>query len=151
DARSYGIRLALDDVKGITDDEVERIVSGRPFRSLVDFWHRAAVSRPVVERLVVAGAFDSLYSIGSSVPVRRRDRVTRRDLLLQVAALGRWNAMPTGRAQSRTSSGSAGPDVQLSFDLGPGDNAAPVLSGLPEMTGAERIRAELEVLGLDAS
>jgi error-prone DNA polymerase len=151
DARSYGIRLALDDVKGITDDEVERIVSGRPFRSLVDFWHRAAVARPVVERLVVAGGFDSLYSIGAAVPVRRRDRVTRRDLLLQVADLGRWNAMPTGRAQSRTSSGSAGPDVQLSFDLGPGDNTAPVLSGLPEMTGAEQIRAELDVLGLDAS
>lgn len=160
DARNYGIRLALDDVKGITDDEVDRIIHGRPFRSLVDFWHRAAVARPVVERLVVAGAFDSLYSIGSAVPVRRRDRVTRRDLLLQVADLGRWQAMPTGRAQSRAKSASragssAGPattpDVQLTFDLGPGDDTLPVLSGLPEMTGAEQIRAELDVLGLDAS
>jgi error-prone DNA polymerase len=147
DARSYGIRLALADVKGITDAEVERIVAGRPFRSVADFWHRAAVSRPVAERLVVAGAFDSLYAIGSPIPVRRKSRVTRRDLLLQVAELSRWHAMPT------VSRLSANPttDVQLTLDLGPGDDTAPMHSGLPEMTGAERVRAELDVLGLDAS
>ena len=41
-------------------------------------------------------------------------------------------------------------DAQLTLDLGdaPGEVAA---SGLPEMTDAERVRAELEVLGLDAS
>jgi error-prone DNA polymerase len=41
-------------------------------------------------------------------------------------------------------------DVQLALDLGdaPGEVAS---SGLPEMTDAERVRAELEVLGLDAS
>ncbi|HYY10357.1 MAG TPA: DNA polymerase III subunit alpha, partial [Kineosporiaceae bacterium] len=71
DGRPYGIRLALADVKGITDAEVERIVAGRPYHSLADFWHRAGVSRPVVERLVVAGAFDTLYGLGSPVPVRR--------------------------------------------------------------------------------
>jgi error-prone DNA polymerase len=40
--------------------------------------------------------------------------------------------------------------VQLAFDLGD----APVdgeVSGLPEMTDSERVRAELEILGLDAS
>ena len=31
DGRPYGIRLALADVKGITDAEVERIVAGRPY------------------------------------------------------------------------------------------------------------------------
>jgi error-prone DNA polymerase len=147
DARSYGIRLALADVKGITDAEIERIVSGRPYASLADFWHRAAVSRPVAERLVVAGGFDSLYAIGAPIPVRRRQRVTRRDLLLQVADLGRWQAMPPAR-QTRTTTSS---DVQLTLDLGPGDDASPPPSGLPEMTGAERVRAELDVLGLDVS
>ncbi|MGZ4633031.1 MAG: OB-fold nucleic acid binding domain-containing protein, partial [Actinomycetes bacterium] len=40
--------------------------------------------------------------------------------------------------------------VQLALDLG--DEPADVLpSGLPEMSGAERVRAELEVLGLDVS
>src|SRR6185503_13196982 len=84
-----GIRLALAEVKGINDGEVERIVAARPFPSLTDFWHRARVSRPVVERLVLAGGFDAVYGIGSPVGVRRRGRVTRRDLLLQVADLDR--------------------------------------------------------------
>ncbi|MDP9498261.1 MAG: DNA polymerase III subunit alpha, partial [Actinomycetota bacterium] len=90
DGRGYGIRIGLDDVKGISAAEVSRVVGGRPYASLSDFWHRAQVSRPVVERLVVAGAFDSLYGLGSPVPGRRRGQVTRRDLLLQVAELDRW-------------------------------------------------------------
>ena len=85
-----GIRLALAEVKGINDGEVERIVAARPFHSLTDFWHRARVSRPVVERLVLAGGFDAVYGIDlPSTGVHRRSRVTRRDLLLQVAELDR--------------------------------------------------------------
>src|SRR6478672_392821 len=89
DGRAYGIRLALSEVKGISEGEVDRIVAARPYHSLTDFWHRARVSRPVVERLVLAGGFDSVYGIGSPIGVRRRGRVTRRDLLLQVADLDR--------------------------------------------------------------
>ena len=87
---AYGIRLALDEVKGISGGEVNRIVAARPYHSLTDFWHRAAVSRPIVERLVLAGGFDLIYQIGSGssgAGVRRRGVVTRRDLLLQVAEL----------------------------------------------------------------
>jgi error-prone DNA polymerase len=182
DGRAYGIRLALADVKGITDAEVERIVAGRPYHSLADFWHRAGVSRPVVERLVVAGGFDTLYGLGSPAPVRRRGRVTRRDLLLQVAELDRWTrAAMRGRtprgagrpASAATPAGGHGADavreaaarqsqapraatpaqvqpVQLALDLGDvPDETVP--AGLAEMTSAERVRAELEVLGLDAS
>ncbi|MFC4786657.1 DNA polymerase III subunit alpha, partial [Nocardioides sp. MAHUQ-72] len=89
--KAYGIRLALAEVKGINEGEVERIVAARPYPSLTDFWHRARVSRPIVERLVLAGGFDPTYGIGSPQPgeVRRRGRVTRRDLLLQVAELDR--------------------------------------------------------------
>ncbi|MDQ6874029.1 MAG: DNA polymerase III subunit alpha, partial [Actinomycetota bacterium] len=93
DAREYGIRLSLADVKGICAAEIARIVAGRPYHSLADFWHRAAVSRPIVERLVVAGGFDSLYGIGtasSRLPGRRRGQITRRDLLLQAAELDQW-------------------------------------------------------------
>jgi error-prone DNA polymerase len=187
DGSAYGIRLSLADVKGINAAEVERVVAGRPYGSLSDFWHRARVARPVVERLVVAGAFDSLYGIGLSSPVRRRGRVTRRDLLLQVADLDRHTrattraakaSAPRGRRTMPLSVDPSGPvvsastdtvaaarrqaqgpatataaadlDVQLALDLGdaPGEVAS---SGLPEMTDAERVRAELEVLGLDAS
>ena len=50
-------------------------MAGRPYGSLADFWHRAGVSRPVVERLVLAGAFDALYGIGvASSPGRPAGR-----------------------------------------------------------------------------
>jgi len=215
DGRAWGIRLALDEVKGISDAEADRIVAARPYHSLTDFWHRAHVSRPIVERLVLAGGLDSLYGIGQVSAVRRRDKVTRRDLLLQVAELDRFarsldrtsrgrglatrrrtparatdlrttdvaaervaaaaernstdprlreEAAPTERhaladagvwakasAQSRAS---ATPppvrSVQLALDLGdqPGEGE---VSGLPELDDEERMKAELEILGLDAS
>src|SRR6185437_8126911 len=106
DARAYGIRMALSEGKGISSAEVESIVAGRPYGSLSDFWHRARASRPIVERLVLAGGFDSLYGIGLAAPVRRRGRITRRDLLLQVTELDRWSravARSAGR-KSRSSS-----------------------------------------------
>ena len=184
DGRAYGIRMALADVKGITQAEIERVVAGRPYASLSDFWHRAAVSRPIAERLVVAGGFDSLYGIGGPVSLRRRGQLTRRDLLLQIAELDawtravargarsrrtgrsstgrRWGPAPTAAARPvRTSS--PGPpgsrarprrpppvDVQLTLDLGDAPAETPG-AGLPEMTVGERVRAELEVLGLDVT
>src|SRR4029453_15311532 len=112
DPSRHGIRLALADVKGISDDEVARVVAGQPYRSLTDFWHRASVSRPVVERLVLAGGFDSLYGFGvrdreAGRPTHRRKQVTRRDLLLQIGDLDR------GRRRGARAS-SIG---QLSLDL----------------------------------
>ncbi len=210
--RGYGIRLSLAEVKGISDAEVARIVAARPYHSLTDLWQRARPSRPVAERLVLAGGLDTLYSIGSPVSVRRRSTVTRRDLLLQVAELDRWSRatdkavraasssqsksrariaasrsteLPTTRQspQLRESAGRhAGHDlnlpaiagneedprllaaaqsqaglpvepvsaVQLTLDLGD-TPAITEPSGLPEMSGAERVRAELEILGLDVS
>ncbi|GAB3351592.1 DNA polymerase III subunit alpha [Modestobacter lapidis] len=165
DPGRYGIRLSLADVKGISDDEVARIQAGRPYRSLADFWQRAGVSRPVVERLVLAGGFDSVYGFEvrdseGGRPTRHRQQLTRRDLLLQIGELDRLR-----RSGARASSGG-----QLGLDLfgadlfgaegagGDGtdgtDGSGPagfVPSGLPEFTDAERVRAELEVLGLDAS
>src|SRR3954453_12949810 len=236
--RAYGIRLALSEVKGISEAEVDRIVAARPYHSLTDFWHRARVSRPIVERLVLAGGFDSFYGISApgfgGSGVRRRGKVTRRDLLLQVADLDRharavdraskgrgrglaargapvggrlaaaaraddaamsnssddlvrarrWDeqpARPVGNAGGRHADRSwerqsdlhpsrqqagvweqaarqsqatkkAPPvtSVQLALDLGD----APVdgeVTGLPEMDVSERVRAELEILGLDVS
>ena len=218
DGTAWGIRLALAEVKGINEGEVDRILaartSGSPFASLTDFWHRAQVSRPVVERLVLAGGFDSLYDIGPAGGVRRRQQITRRDLLLQVAELDR-HARSLDRAQGRSLRGrglaegrlvngrttpaarraeaaalrnSTDPharereadslperhvlaeqgvwarasaqaqdtppprpvdSVQLTLTLG--DEPRERVSGLPEMTPEDRLRAELEILGLDVS
>ncbi len=213
DASGYGIRLSLADVKGISAAEVERVVAGQPYRSLADLWHRARPSRPVAERLVLTGALDALHGLGSTLPVRPRHHLTRRDLLLQVADLDGWSrslavgarraglaprrGRPAGRevAHAETLEQGLRPDggrraapeatapggvpvrvvqggvreaaarqsqapaavtaaadqqVQTTLDLGDAPEQA-VPSGLPEMTGAEMLRAELEVLGLDAS
>ncbi len=179
----HGIRLSLLDVKGISGAEVARIVAGQPYADLGDFWTRARVSRPIVERLVLAGAFDALHGMGGSSGLGRRGRVTRRDLLLHVAELERWDrggpgsgctsrrlAVPSippvresadervdvrerAAAQSQAAREvvpARDQQVQLTLDLGD----RPQLTsgtGLPEMTGPERVRAELDVLGLDVS
>ena len=191
DGRGWGIRMSLADVKGISTAELQRVIAGQPYASLSDFWHRASVSRPIVERLVVAGGFDAVYGLGVPSALRRRDQLTRRDLLLQVAELDTWSrsvrrasvARRRGRGGARAASVTAGGDtaigpgpdgssglhtvdraaaqsraaapappvdMQLALDLGdePPERAG---AGLPEMTSVERVRAELEVLGLDVS
>ncbi|HEX5951096.1 MAG TPA: DNA polymerase III subunit alpha [Actinomycetota bacterium] len=119
----HGIRLALKDVHGISDGEIRSILEARaerPFRDVGDLLRRATVSRPVVEALAHAGAFDGLGA-GS-----RRDRL--------------FTAM-TAEPQRE--------GEQMALDLtGPPEQLA---LSLPEYSDAERVRAELEVVGLDAS
>ncbi|MEO6144179.1 MAG: DNA polymerase III subunit alpha, partial [Dermatophilaceae bacterium] len=198
DGRAYGIRLSLTDVRGISGAEVQRIVAAQQYVTLADFWLRAQVSRPVVERLVLAGGFDSLYGLsaamgisGGSGTTGRRGRVTRRDLLLHVTELDRWSrsvhrsgrrvASRTSRAAAATATREAtlaqatsaetcdvrllaaaqsqgglpviparAQSTQLTLDLGDAPELT-MATGLPEMTGRERVRAELDILGLDAS
>ncbi|PZU50856.1 MAG: DNA polymerase III subunit alpha [Arsenicicoccus sp.] len=106
-AAGYGIRLSLADVKGITEDEIGRIVAGQPYDSLSDLWHRARPSRPTAERLVLAGGLDELHRVGRCSPRARdtpggrrvgggaggggRTDLTRRDLMLHVRDLERWS------------------------------------------------------------
>ncbi len=168
-ASGYGIRLSLAEIKGINDGEVQRIVAGQPYASLADFWQRAAVSRPVVERLVTVGGFDSVHQVGQ--------HLTRRDLLLTVRELDRWSKAHRSTASSaakarrllpesnagqiavRTSAQAQGArawhvsapvSTQLALDLG---DEPQVLagSGLPTMSPQDQTMAELEVLGMDVS
>jgi error-prone DNA polymerase len=131
---SFGIRVSFTDLKEISQAEIERLIAGQPFSSLSDLWLRARPSRPVAENLVVAGAFDSLYGFTER---KMRGQITRRDLLLQIADLDR-------------SHGKSAPVAQLSFDVTDSDSGV-IASGLPEMTSAQRVKSELEVLGLDVS
>jgi error-prone DNA polymerase len=155
----YGIRLSLGEVRGINDGEVHRIVEARegaPYASLTDFWQRTQVSRPVVERLVQAGAFDSVYGIGMD-GAGRRNRLTRRDLLLEIGDLDRLRrasertSAKRARGLSRSGSGSGAGDSSFQLTLDLGDTSSGTPSGLPEMTDGDRVRAELDILGLDAS
>ncbi|GGN43186.1 DNA polymerase III subunit alpha [Streptomyces fuscichromogenes] len=127
DGDRWGVRLALSAVHGIREDECARIEEGQPYGSLSDFWQRARPSRPVAERLAEIGALTCLHD----------GRLTRRDLLLQIAELHR---------QSRSRSAHEG---QLPIDAGAVGGPEP--SGLPEMTGREALSAELSTLGIDVS
>ncbi|HVF52819.1 MAG TPA: DNA polymerase III subunit alpha [Actinomycetota bacterium] len=60
---SLGIRLALSEVHGISEAELDSLLAARseePFTSLEDVWRRAGLSRPVLENLVHIGAFESI-------------------------------------------------------------------------------------------
>ncbi|GAB3111135.1 DNA polymerase III subunit alpha [Janibacter alkaliphilus] len=175
DGTGYGIRVALADVKGISEEEVARIVAGAPYESLTDVWTRARPSRPVLERLVLVGALDAVHGTGTTGGgLGHRGRLTRRDLLLHVAELDRWSrASGRGARPRRSGKGASVPAAGWVGDGMPGAQqvrrrgVAPVASqltldlgdtpelgegaGLPEMSVPDQVSAELDILGLDAS
>ncbi|WP_230421227.1 DNA polymerase III subunit alpha [Actinomadura soli] len=127
-----GIRVALSEVKGISDGEVTKIVTARPYASLGDFWRRARVSRPTTERLVLAGGFDAVHD------------VPRRDLLCRVGALERVSARPAHVMEGQLPLADAdGTPSVLVEEIPAGE--------LPPMTPAEVVEAELDILGMDVS
>ncbi|MDR1833645.1 MAG: hypothetical protein LBQ92_03195, partial [Propionibacteriaceae bacterium] len=137
----YAIRVALADIDGISAAEIGRIAAGRPFSSLTDFHKRAQVSAPVLEKLVRVGAFDSLYGI---TPAGRLEAaggpgsLTRRDLLLAAQDLIRL-----GQASRQMGAAQQELEWAAACDIQP--------TGLPELTAAEVVRSELEILGMDVS
>jgi error-prone DNA polymerase len=142
------IRVPLTEVKGISAEEVAGIVSGQPYASLSDAWQRSGMSRPTAERLIVAGGFDVMYGLDVPLALRRRGRLTRRDLVLQIADLERLTRSGAGR---RSGPGSSSQLALGLYEVLSDDPAAITASGLPEMTSAERVGAELDVLGMDVS
>ncbi len=125
----YGIRLALQDVHGISDGEIRSIMiarAERPFTSVEDFLRRTSVARPVVEALAHAGAFDAL-------------RVSNRRGHL-------FAAITTEAARE-------GDQLRLSLDAPVATTTGDGSTGFAfrDYTDAEVVRAELEVLGLDAT
>ena len=76
----WGVRLALQDVHGISDAEIRSIMTARAeraFRDVGDFMRRTTVSRPVTEALAHAGAFDALGACPPPPPLRCDDRRAR--------------------------------------------------------------------------
>ncbi|WP_328316687.1 DNA polymerase III subunit alpha [Streptomyces sp. NBC_00388] len=118
---TFGVRLALSDVHGISEAEAGRIEAGRPYSSLLDFWQRARPGKPVAQRLAQVGALDAFGA-------------NRRDLLLHISEL---HAGRSGSAHSG----------QLA--LGEGRKTAS--AGLPDLSETERLSAELGILGMDSS
>lgn len=118
-----GIRMALSDVAGISEAEATNIVRAQPYLDLTDFVRRAGATLPTTEKLIMVGAFDSLHNIN------------RRELLLHLADINRSPA-------------AALPGAQMTFGF-----KAPDLkpSGLPDLTNTEKVRTEIETLGMEVS
>ncbi len=116
------VRIAFSSVAGISDKEITSIIAGQPYIDLADFYRRSGASTPVIENLIMTGAFDSIHT-------------NQRDLLLHFSDLQK---SPVAHI-----SGS-----QLTFGF-----AAPALesSGLQPLNVAEKVRSEVERLGMDVT
>ncbi|HUG48903.1 MAG TPA: PHP domain-containing protein [Candidatus Limnocylindria bacterium] len=132
-ARAYGIRLGLHLVKGIGETEGEAVdaeVAARgPFRSLADLVARTELPEELVERLIRAGALDSLGE-------------PRRRLLWQLrevagSARGRYDGRSVGSKKT------AGRPLDLRLP----PTQAP---DLPPPTEIERLGDAYAILSLDA-
>jgi error-prone DNA polymerase len=125
------IRIALSSISGISDQEVKSIVSGRPYIDIADFIARSGASTPVTESLILTGGFDELHSIGTG-------EINHRDLLLHLNDIEKSHSAKGGKK------GIGG--AQMTFGFTP---PALVSSGLPDITTNERVRHEVERLGMD--
>jgi error-prone DNA polymerase len=125
-AGGYSVRIALSSISGISDAEIDSIIAGRPYLDLADFFTRSGASHPIIESLILTGAFDQVHGIGEK-------NLNHRDLLLHLSDLT--------RSPAKNISGS-----QMVFGFMPPALAA---SGLPAMGAAEKVRNEVERLGMD--
>ncbi len=180
-ASPQAIRCSLREIKGISDAEIARIVSGQPYVSLRDFWNRARVSRPVAERLVLIGAFDSLYAaipadapnvlMPPSSPSTPRQAPQRSPDIPRFAGvlppqpplrpsrrdlLARVGVLARQSPPARTGSVT----LDLFTSAGAGAVDAELADGMADLVPAgelreldqqERVAAELEILGFDVS
>jgi error-prone DNA polymerase len=123
---TFGIRLALQDVHGITKAEIRSVMAARadrPLRDVGDLLRRTTVARPVAEALAHAGAFDALPGTAPTASPNRRTHL--------------YEAIVTPAPRE-------GGQLTLAEATVPSHRFA-------AYTDAEVVRAELEVLGLDAS
>ncbi len=132
-ARGYGIRLGLHLVKGIGEAEGEAVdaeaAAGGPFRSLADLVARTELSEEIVERLIRAGALDSLGQ-------------PRRRLLWQLREVA---GSTRGRYDGRSVGSRKAPGRSLDLRLPP--TQAPELTPPSEL---ERLGDSYAILALDA-
>ncbi len=136
-AVGYAVRLGLRLVKGIGEEQAERLdgeLAKGPYRSLADVVERTGLSEEIIERLIRVGALDSLGR-------------PRRELLWQLrevtgASRGRVDGRAT-RAVGRATKRAAGRPMDLRLP-------ATTAPELPPISERERIGDAYAVISLDA-
>ncbi|MGZ6339877.1 MAG: helix-hairpin-helix domain-containing protein, partial [Candidatus Limnocylindrales bacterium] len=160
-AGGWAIRLGLQLVKGIGEEQQARLdgeLARGPYRSLADVVERTGLAEEVVERLIRAGALDSLGRPRREVLWQLREvagaargRVDGREV--RRAGVGRRSGR-TGRAGTRTGAGTgAGTSVpgrrtagrSMDLRLPPTD-----VPPLPPLSEQERTGDAYAILSLDA-
>jgi len=133
-ASGYALRLSLADLGGISEREIESIITARPFVDLADFVHRAGASVTTTESLIMIGGFDQLHQINQS-----NEKLNRRDLLLHLQDLYKLTGKSSDKKVSQT---------QLTLELAP---PTLVAAGLPNLTAAEQVQNEVAILGMEVT
>ena len=85
------LRLGWKVVKGLHEKEAQRVIAGRPYRSLEDFLRRTTVRREVLVGLAMGGTFapfglDPRRALWQVLEFHRRKNVVQGDLFLDVSA-----------------------------------------------------------------
>ena len=135
DARGYAIRVALNEIQGISSGEIGTIIQARPYLDLADFVMRSGSAYPTTQALILVGAFDQLHNLSKESV---EGSLNRRDLLLHAQDLYKLSASKKGNLSSN----------QLTLGLTP----PPLEStGLPDPTQAEKVFHEVDLTGMDIS
>lgn len=119
--------MALTEVQGITEAEVQRIKENQPFQDVADFYLRAKPTRKTLERLALVGALDEIAGLNEH---------TRGDILMRVRELNAVVKRPTIDPNQ----------PMLDFTV-----VERIPTGNQEFTPAEKVRRELEILKMDVS
>jgi error-prone DNA polymerase len=141
----HAIRVGLQDVRGITDPEVDALLARRPFTSLQDLRARGGLARPTAQALAEVGALDQVAGLG-----RRGGPSSRGACRLAVEELWRdrrgVRRVAGGADGGRPGDRRSTHGEQTSFDL-----HADHEPDLPPDADAARVRAELAATGMDVS
>jgi error-prone DNA polymerase len=130
-----GVRMALTEVQGISEAEIERIIEEQPFIDVADFYLRAKPSRRTMERLALIGALDGVAGISAG------EVFTRGDVLARVRQLNAVKKRPTAREDQ----------PMLDFTSLNYAGVEQLPTGNAEMSLTERVQHELEIMNLDVS
>jgi error-prone DNA polymerase len=154
------IRLGLCYVKGLREEDIERLIGSReadgPYRSLEDLAARGAVSHPTLARLAWSGACDSLtapveqarrtalWQLGTARPAKRGKGGDQLALELplgdvpELPALSAWEAM---LADYETTEVSTGPHPIGLLREQLTDACAVSIAGLAQIAHGRRVKA----------
>jgi error-prone DNA polymerase len=131
-----GIRLALTEVQGVSENEVARIIEEQPFKDIADFYLRVKPTRRTLERLALLGAFDVFGGKRRSDEAGDDPEITRGDIIARVRQLNAIKTRPASEANQPTL------DFQVLERL-PTGNTEPTLT--------EKVSAELSLMKLDVT